>query len=166
MPSGWLVLPVTGDDIGPLLDLLGQSQPDVAQLIRTYLDVSGAKVSLVGVDPALAAGGGLPPSAIVLLQPTLGFSLDLVGGVVGGALGRVPGVVGGVQKLKVALPQGDAIRFTFDVQTAAATGNIRLVQYLIVRGSQGYLVTFTTQASQIERDGPVFDRIIGSLTFP
>ena len=81
LPAGWVVIPVAGQDINALLGLLGQAQPQVAELIRQYLAISGASVSTVAADPR-GALTGLPPSAIVLLQPTLGFSLDLAGGVV------------------------------------------------------------------------------------
>jgi hypothetical protein len=170
LPASWVALPVTGGDITALLSLLGQAQPGVANLIKSYLDVTGAKVSLVGLDPAGTAAGGLPAGAIVLLQPNpLGLSLDFLGGVVGVALGRVPGLVGGVQKEKVQIASGEAIRFTFDVGASGASGapvTGRLVQYLVVRGRQGYIITFTTSSDHIARDGPLFDAIIASLTFP
>jgi hypothetical protein len=41
-----------------------------------------------------------------------------------------------------------------------------LIQYLFVRGNQGYLLTFTTLSNQVDRDLPVFDAIAGSVTFP
>ena len=123
----------------------------------------------MAVDPA-GSITGLPPSTIVLLQPTFGFSLDFAGGVVATALGQVPGIVGPVERTKVSLPAGEAIRFSFEVQATAAAGqppsNVRLVQYLLVRGNQGYLLTFTTLSSHLDRDLPVFDDIVQSLSFP
>jgi hypothetical protein len=168
LPAGWVVIPVAGQDINALLGLLGQAQPQVAELIRQYLAISGASVSTVAADPR-GALTGLPPSAIVLLQPTLGFSLDLAGGVVATAISQVPGV-GAVERQKVALPAGEAIRLSYEVAATAAPGqppiNARLIQYLFVRGNQGYLLTFTTLSNQVDRDLPVFDAIAGSVTFP
>jgi hypothetical protein len=168
-PGGWWVVPLAADEIGPLLDLLGSQQPEVADLVRRYLDLSGARASIAALDTDPEhSDGGIPPNANVLIQPTGGLPLTLVAPVVNSAISQLPGVQQPITQESVALPAGDAVRFTFRVATTstdgtASTGVLRT--YLLTRGTNGFLVTFVTTEQQLARDEPTFDSIIGSFRF-
>lgn len=167
LPPQWAALAVDPEDVGPLLDLLGTQQPEVADLVRTYLDLSGARISMITLDnDPEHAGPGIPPNANILVQSSLGLPLDFVAAGVAEVIGRLPGVTTDVTRERVSLPAGDAIRMTFEVSTEGGTGPTgALVSYLIVRDGDAYVVTFVTLKEQLGRDGPVFDEMIRSLCF-
>lgn len=164
LPPLWDGLAVAPEDVDALLAVLASQQPEVVELIRTYLEISAARVSMVALenDPA-HSGGVIPANANVLVQPTFGFPDEFVAGVVASALGRLPGVVAPVTRESVALPAGPATRFRFDVTTSSGTGS--LATYLVIRGERAFLVTFVTAADQLARDEPAFQSIIGSFRF-
>lgn len=164
LPPLWAGLAVDVDDVEPLLTVLGSQQPEVVELIRTYLQISGARVSMVALDNDPAHGGGsIPPNANVLVQPTFGFPDEFVVGVVSSALGRLPGVVAPPTRESVTLPAGPATRFRFDIRTGGGTGS--LATYLLIRGGSAYLVTFVTVAEQLPRDEPIFQAVVNSFRF-
>ncbi len=168
-PGPWGTLALQGTDVTPLLALLGSDQPAVANVVRSYLGTSGARVSMVGVDhdPAVA-GGAIPPNANVLIQPSLSLPLDFVAGIVQPVIGQLPGVVGAVTRENVTLPGGESRRFTFQISATGADGTVStatLQTYLLTHGPNAYLITFVTLADEAGRDDPIFDSIIGTFAF-
>lgn len=163
LPPLWDGLAVDPEEVDALLAFLASQQPEVVELIRTYLEISGARVSMVALDNDPAHGGVIPPNCNVLLQPTFGFPDEFVAGVVASALGRLPGVVAPVTRESVNLTAGPATRFRFDVRTAAET--MSLATYLLIRGERAFLVTFVTAGDQPAGDEPAFQSIIGSFRF-
>jgi hypothetical protein len=167
MPPGWFALAVGEGEVDALLGLLGSQQPEVADVIRSYLEVSGGRVSMVGLDTDPDhASGGIPPVANVLIQPNAGLTLDFSGFVVAQVLGQLPGVTGDVTRESVVLPAGEAIRLRYAIVTAGGSGQtVALTTYLTMRGAEAFLFTFATPAEQEPRDSPVFDAMMQSVCF-
>jgi len=164
MPAGWTATAVGPDDVGLLLTLLGASNPDLATLVRNILDLTHARASMVGGD-LRDSSARVPPNVTVLIQPSAGLPLDLVGIVVEQLVNRVPGVTGTATKAKVNLPSGDAIRMDYQVQPAGGGGLISLRTFVIVKGDQTFLVTFTAGADLFSAQQPTFDEMVNSLRF-
>jgi len=169
LPVGWLALPVEDADVDALLDLLGSQQPAVADLVRDYLELTNARISMVALEGGLGGtGSALPANVNVLIQPSLGLSLSFVSSLVGSVIEELPGVTGPVTTENVSLPAGEAARLRFQVQvdtegvTVPATA---LESYILIRGSEAYVITFVSAADQVGDDQPVFEEIIGSLCF-
>jgi hypothetical protein len=101
----------------------------------------------------------------VLIQPSAGLPLDLVGTVVEQLVNRIPGVTASATKAKVNLPSGDAIRMDYQVQPAGGGALISLRTFVIVKGDQTYLVTFTAGADLFSAQQPTFDEMVNSLRF-
>lgn len=164
MPAGWTAIAVGPDDMALLLNLLGTSSPDLASLVQNILDLTHGRPSMVGADlrdTSLA----VPPNVTVLIQPSLGLSLDLVAPVVEQVVNRIPGVTGGSTNQKVTLPSGDAVRIDYQVQPASGGATISLRTFVIVRGSQTFLFTFTAASDRFADQQTTFDEMINSLSF-
>ncbi len=164
MPAGWTASAVGPDDIGLLLGLLGASNPDLATLVRNILDLTHARASMVGGD-LRDSSAHVPPNVTVLIQPSAGLPLDLVGTVVEQLVNRIPGVTASATRAKVNLPSGDAIRMDYQVQPASGGGLISLRTFVIVKGDQTFLVTFTAGADLFPVQQPTFDEMVNSLRF-
>jgi hypothetical protein len=165
---GWLALPVEDADVDALLDLLGSQQPAVADLVRDYLELTNARISMVALEGGLGGSAGLPANANVLIQPSFGLTLPFVSSFVSSAIEQLPGVVGPVTRETVSLPGGEAARLRFEVQAdvgGTALPTTALESYILIRGEEAYVVTFVTSADQLADDQPVFDGIIQSLCF-
>ena len=163
VPAGWSATAVAADNVDLLLTLLGASNPDLATLVRNILNLTHARASMVGGD-LRDSSARVPPNVTVLIQPSAGLPLDLVGTVVEQLVNRVPGVTGSAAKAKVNLPSGDAIRLDYQVQPAGNGGLITLRTFVIVKGDQTFLVTFTAGAL-FPAQQPTFDEMINSLRF-
>jgi hypothetical protein len=107
----------------------------------------------------------LPPNVTVLIQPTGGLPLDLVGTVVEQLVNRIPGTTGSAIKTKVNLPSGDAIRFDYQVQPAGGGALISLRTFVCLSGNQAFLVTFTAGSDHFSDQQPTFDEMVNSLRF-
>ncbi len=164
MPAGWTATAVGPDDIGLLLGLLGASNPDLANLVRNILDLTHARASMVGGD-LRDSTAHVPPNVTILIQPSAGLPLGLVGTVMEALVNRIPGVTGSPVKANVNLPSGDAIRMDYQVQPAGGGGLIGLRTFVIVKGDQTYLVTFTAGADFFSAQQPTFDEMVNSLRF-
>jgi hypothetical protein len=164
IPAGWNATAVGADDINLLLTLLGASNPDLANLVRDILNLTHARASMVGGD-LRDSSARVPPNVTVLIQPSAGLPLDLVGTVVEQLVNRVPGVTGSAAKAKVNLPSGDAIRLDYQVQPAGGGALITLRTFVIVKGDQTFLVTFTAGADLFPAQQPTFDEMVNSLRF-
>ncbi len=169
LPPGWLALPVQESDVDALLDLLGTQQPAVADLVRDYLELSGARVSMVALELGLGGtASALPANANVLIQPSLGLPLSFVSGLVSSVIEQLPSVTGPVTRDIISLPAGEAARLRFEVEVDTGTISVpttALESYILIRGEEAYVVTFVTSADQVAADQPVFDAIIRSLCF-
>lgn len=167
LPASWLVLDLSAGDLDALVTQLGQTQPQLAGFLRAYLGLTGGRgFSLLGLDLAPERlTGGLPPNVNVVVQPSLGLSLDFFAQITVGALQRLPGISGPVQQERVALPAGEAFKASYGVSAGPPGAEVRtaVVHYLIVSGGRAYVVTFTTREEDLARDSPVFDAIVRSL---
>jgi hypothetical protein len=164
IPAGWTATAVGPDDIGLLLSVLGASNPDLANLVRSILDLTHARASMVGGD-LRDASAKVPPNVTVLIQSSGGLPLELVGTVVEQLVNRVPGITGSAAKAKVNLPSGDAIRLDYQVQPSGGGGLISLRTFVILNGSQAFLVTFTAASDRFSDQQPIFDEMVNSLRF-
>jgi hypothetical protein len=162
MPAGWTATPIGANEIDLLINLLGTSNPDLANLVRNILDLTGARPSMVGGD-LRDLSVGVPPNVTVIIQPT-GGPVDLVGTIVEQLIKRIPGVVGNTVREKLTLPSGDAIRITYQVQPGGgALTSLRT--FVIVRGTQTFLVTFSASADRFPELESTFNGMIDSLRF-
>ncbi|MEA2622001.1 MAG: hypothetical protein QOH61_911 [Chloroflexota bacterium] len=163
MPAGWTAIAVGQNDIELLLGLLGTSSPDVANLVRSILNLTQARASMVGGD-LRGGAAAVPPNVTVLIQP-VGLSLDLVGPLLEGLVNQIPGIAGSASREKVSLPSGEAMRLNYVVQPSGGGAPIALRTFVIVRGSQTILITFTAAAGDFDAQQPTFEGIIQSLRF-
>jgi hypothetical protein len=163
IPAGWNATAVGPDDIDLLLTLLGASNPDLATLVRDILNLTRARASMVGGD-LRDSSARVPPNVTVLIQPSAGLPLDFAGTVVEQLVNRVPGVTASATKTKVNLPSGDAVRMDYQVQPAGGA-LISLRTFVIVKGDQTFLVTFTAGANLFSAQQPTFDEMVNSLRF-
>ena len=132
--------------------------------MRNILNLTGARASMVGGD-LHDASVSVPPNVTVLIQPSGGLPLGLVGPVLEQVVARIPGITGGVARQQVTLPTGDAMRLDYQVQPAGGGAPISLQTYAIVRGSNTFLVTFSTTSDHFPDEQSTFDSMINSLQF-
>ena len=164
VPAGWTALAVGPSDMGLLLNLLGNSNPDLAGLVQNILDLTHAQPSMIGAD-LRDTTIAVPPNVTVLIQPSGGLPLDIVAPIVEQLVNRIPGVVGGQSNQKVSLPSGDAVRIDYQVQPSGSATTMTLRTYVIVRGSQTFLFTFTAASDRVADQQATFDAMIQSLSF-
>jgi hypothetical protein len=162
IPAGWTATAVGPNDVGLLLGLLGASNPDLASLVRNILDLTHARASMVGGD-LRDASAAVPPNVTVLIQPSAGLPLGLVGTVVEQVVNRIPGITGSAGKATVSLPAGDAIRLDYQVRPSSGGAPISLRTFAVVSGSQTFLVTFGAGSDRFSNLQPTFDEMINSL---
>ncbi len=79
-------------------------------------------------------------------------------------LGRMAQLIAPLQQAMVALPAGPALRLRYGLAVEGEGGHtLSLTQFLLVRGQEGYVLTFATTPPQLEAYTPVFERIGRSL---
>ncbi|MDQ3492189.1 MAG: hypothetical protein M3452_02870, partial [Chloroflexota bacterium] len=65
-------------------------------------------------------------------------------------------------------PAGEAARLRFQVQVDTGGTTVpttALESYILIRGSEAYVITFVSAADRVGDDQPVFEEIIRSLCF-
>ena len=74
--------------------------------------------------------------------------------------------VGAMESAPAQLPSGPAERLAYRLRltTGGRRQTVATLQYLLVGGDKGYVVTFSTLPDLSDRYGPVFDRTIRSLS--
>jgi hypothetical protein len=164
MPPGWTALSIGANDTEAMLQLLGASNPDLASLVRGILDLTQARPSMAGAS-LRDLSGGVPPNVTVLIQPSGGLPVELVGPLVEQLVKRVPGLAGTPSRLSVSLPAGNAALIDYQVVPSSGGPATSLRTYVLVRGNDTFLVTFTVAADRVPEQQPIFDGMIDSLRF-
>jgi hypothetical protein len=163
IPPGWAATRMTPDETGLALDLLGAADPTLAALAREVVEATGARVSMVGGDLAVAGPDVIPPGVAVLVVPTDGASDDETEELVAELIGGVPRS-GNLAHKVVSLPGGDAHRFELTVG-GDTVGPVTLRLFLFSAGSDAVVVAFAAGAAGWANAAPAFESTIRSLRF-
>jgi hypothetical protein len=163
IPAGWSATRVSPEETGLVLDLLGGSDPLLADLVRSAVDQTGAWVSMVGGDMAATGEGDLPPGVAVLVLPDVGSSDEEIQGFVADLIAGIP-TQGQPRHKVVDTPAGDAHRFLLTV-VGDAVGPVSVRAFLYSAGPNAVVVAFASAADASRRFEPVFDSMIKSLRF-
>ena len=161
VPSTWIPVDLTADDMSAIIDSLERDNPDMAGYLR-LLETSGQKISYLAVDPATAATG-VPRGVNVIVIPAAGVALDLLGPLTLGTVKQLPSLVGEVDSDKETVGGRPAyvLRYVINVD---ASGSLQQAtrQYLFVEGNRAYVVTMSSDASD-DAANAVFDAIADSI---
>jgi hypothetical protein len=160
IPPLWSAVPLTAGDTDVLLGLLGANNPGLADTVRNTLNATGARPSMVGGQ---AGVGGIPPNVTVLVQPSFGASLDLVGPLINQVVSHIPGIHGSPFKVRVNdLQAGPADELDYTVQPSEGSA-LTMRTYVFVHGQNTYLVSFGAASDQFQTALPIFEGMIHSL---
>jgi hypothetical protein len=163
IPAGWSATRVSPEETGLVLDLLANSDPLLAGLVRSAVDETGAWVSMVGGDTSGTSGGAMPPGVAVLVLPGTGASDDAIEGVVSDLISTVP-TQGEPRHKVVATKAGDAHRWLLTV-VGDLVGPVTVRAFLYSAGSNAVVVTFASSADTWAQFEPAFDGMLDSLRF-
>jgi hypothetical protein len=133
--------------------------------------------------PALAASGAVfvafdfTPERVTsgfvtnlnIIRSRLGgtYSLDFIVQVSAGQLEALDSVAKPVEHVRVTLPVGPAEHFKYTINTKRSTGaalSYNVIQYVLVDGTDEYILTFSCSPTWAETYAPVFDRIAQTFT--
>jgi hypothetical protein len=162
LPVGWAGLALDPTRTDQLMDALTAAEPGLAGRIRVVLETSSAEVSSVAVDAA--SGAALPPTVIVLVQPTDGARARVVKAQVADAIAALPGIQGEPARRDERLSDAQSVRFDYTI-IDPDLGAIRVRSHLVRFGGLAYLVSFAAAAESFEAAAPEFEAIAESIRF-
>ena len=167
LPPGWDAVSTTSVDAA--YEDLKTSNPQLAALVRGQLGAGLSRlIKLLAFDtksPTLVEDFATNVNVIVApVGARVTFSAFLLQTL--DQLQRVPGA-SDVRAQRGTLPAGTSARVRASVSLGSGSAAVRYdtVQYLLLRGSTGYVISFATLPDQVEFYLPLFEEVAKSLRF-
>ena len=168
LPPGWKAVPATSAD--EQYKALKDANPKLAALVRDQGN-SGASslIALLAYDvnsPTLVRDFATNVTIAVVPLPN-GTDLDTFVNDNVKQLRSVPEVAASIETQRLELPAGPAALITSHF-TSNAPGGSQIsanTQYLLLRGSRGYIVSFSTLPSSLGGYAPLFNEIAREFRF-
>lgn len=165
LPAGWQKVVSGSQMVAIALETLERCDRGLAALLsqnRTRL--ANSEIPFLAVDRGSGSGaGGFTASLNVLHRRLSGpISLAEYSAANVRTLENTGPVVKPVEQEILQLPAGGAVRLRYQLSVKAREGgefSLSLTQFLLVRGQEGFVLTFATAPAELGRYQPVFDRI-------
>jgi hypothetical protein len=163
LPPQWRVVSV--DEALPERERkqLAQDNPDFAPLLDA-MSSGEQPIKLFAFDPEAQRGFATNVNVVAVDLPS-GTTLEQFVAANEADIKGFGGRVGEIESKAAELPSGAARSLEYGVRltTGGSERTVATLQYLLVGGDKGYVVTFSTLPDLSERYDPVFDRTIRSL---
>jgi hypothetical protein len=171
LPPSWHKFDVNAETLSVALPALGVQNPALIALISREAGQrsrSGSEIHFFAFDlTSDAAGTGFMTNLNILHQPlTLSMGLSEFGAVNVRELEQVAQLARPVLQEQAILPAGRALRLSYQLVVDLGDNqrlDLSLVQYLLVRGREGYVITFATMPGQCQQYEATFERIAGTF---
>ena len=165
LPASWQKVDADSEMLAGALEALRRQSPELASLLANAGgSLASSELRFLAFDlGAESLADGFPANLSVLRRPVgAHMSLEEFGTSNVRELGRVAQVCGPVQRETVRLPAGEALRLRYQLSVDSREGSRFdrcLTQFLLVRGRQGYILTFSTVPAGQEKYEPIFEQI-------
>jgi hypothetical protein len=142
---------------------LARDNPDFAPLLDA-MSSGEQPIKLFAFDPEAQRSFATNVNVVAVDLPS-GTTLEQFVAANEADIEAFGGRVGEIESKAAQLPSGPARSLAYGVRltTGGSERTIATLQYLLVGGDKGYVVTFSTLPDLSERYDPVFDRTIRSL---
>ncbi len=169
LPQTWQKVDAASGMLGGTLQTLSRQHSALADLVdngRARAAAQSIRFFAFDFAPASVASGFM--TNVSLLRQTLSGSVTLEAFAAANVreLEKIAQLSGQVEQEAVQLPVGGTLRLRYQLILQGKNGDpleLYLTQYLLVRGSSAYVLTFATTPPQAEEYAPVFERIGRSL---
>jgi len=166
LPAGWIATKTNGNASRTALEQLGDADPALAADANSMIDLTGAHMSMAGVDAADLPGlsdGGVPRGLAILVMSTDGASDDETQQGLGDIVEGLSTLNGPVTQGVASVAAGDA--HTYDFVVTGDGMSIHARAYLFTVGDDGVIVLFGADPSVVLVDDSDVLSIIKSLRF-
>jgi len=146
LPDGWTRLDLTSTDIEQMLGAASANMtPEARAALQQQLSgLAAAGLTFFAIGPS--ADPNFATNLNILALPSSGMTLDLLEQLNVTQLEALPSLAGDVVQERVTLPAGEALHLRYAIKTPGVNGaeiQPTVDQYLMVGGSQQYIVTFS-----------------------
>jgi hypothetical protein len=150
LPSGWSRIPIDRTS----LDAFTKQLPPDSDLAKIMLSQAGqmasAGIKLWAMDVSPnAVVNGFTPNLNVITQPATGVTLDFLSSMAKAQLDAVSAISGTTME-SVKIPAGDAVKATYALHQALASGaavDVAGTQYYVLGPSRLYILSFSCPAN-------------------
>jgi hypothetical protein len=161
LPPGWTAVSTTSAD--DAFNTLKAANPQIATLVEKQLRTSlSSLIKLLAFDtraPTLAEQ--FATNVNVVVAPAPGVPLDRFISENLAELRTTPGLSNDINSQRLTLPAGDAALVSSHLTVNAPGGaqEVAISQYLLVGGSRGYIISFSTLPSAVKTYSALFSEI-------
>jgi len=168
LPPNWTSISTTS--AGDAYEALRAANPQLANLVKDQLGLTASSlIKLLAFDvrsPTIALG--VPTSMNVVVAPIAGgVDLDVFLAQNLAELRRTPGITGTIGTQRVMLPAGEFALVSSHLSANGPGGaqEIAISQYLTVSQTRGYIVSFSTLPSYLNKYTDLFQEIARTMRF-
>lgn len=163
LPPSWETIDLTADDWRNIVDAAASAMPALSQILSSVGQLASSGGSLLAIDAdASHASTGFFSNLNVIVSPANDVSLGLSMSATAAIIRQTLHPPGGVESSIVELPAGQAGRLTYVLTGFGAP--IRTLQFYLIQGGQGYVVTLSRAESDPASDA-TFEAIARSFEF-
>jgi hypothetical protein len=163
LPPGWVGVKTNSSASAAALDLLSATDAALGDEARSIMDDTGARMSMIGTEPAEVGVVAVPPGIAILVMSTSGSSDNETQKRISGIVNGLTTLDGPVDHSVVSVAAGDAHRY--DLAISGDSLSIQARVYLFTVGDDGVVILFGSDPTLAATAGPDMDSIIKSLRF-
>jgi hypothetical protein len=168
LPGTWTASSIDPLQQEVLINVLRNSEPEIAELVDTLRSVDEADISMVGGDTGQLGHTSVPTNVSVLTAPNQPGFLPLSGDRIALTIQGVSGVAGPVERTNVSLGGQPAQRldWTLRPQTAGSVGaptEVALTTYVLNAHDQTVILTVAVNRTLQPTDQVTLDAIVSSF---
>lgn len=164
LPPGWVADKTNNRDSQTALTALGVADAVLAAQVRTVLDETDARMSMIAIDGGSSlATGPVPTGMAVLMMSAAGGTDRETEQRVADVVDSLTVVDGSIKHSVSSYAAGDAHRF--DMLASGDSLSVLVRVYLFTVGDDGVIVVFGCDPSLAAASEPDMDAIIKSLRF-
>ena len=163
VPSTWKAVDYRQVATSDVADRLAKENPNLRQLIHAIRDPQSG-VRFFAADPNAVNGFATNVNVVVEKVPA-GVTAAVYANAAFNQLSRVPNVVRPVRRQAVQLPAGPSTRLRYGLRFSLGGKQIvvAITQYALVRGTQAFVVTYTTVPTRASKLSSLFEASARSI---
>jgi len=163
VPSTWKAIDYREVATSDVADRLAKENPNLRQLIQAIRDPKSG-VRFFAADPSAVNGFATNLNVVVEKVPE-GVTAAVYANAAFSQLSRVSNVIRPIRRQEIKLPAGPSARLRYGLRFSLGGKQIvvAITQYALVRGTQAFVVTYTTLPTRAAKLSTLFEASARSI---
>lgn len=170
LPPTWVAIDLAAADLGQMLQIMGDLNPNLANLLSTDVMSSlleaGMVLYAIDTAPDSLLSGGITNLNLLVTELPIELTLDSYAAINIGQLESLfPDLIMESERVELGGREAERLLYTAEMTALFGPAPMQFDQYLSLDGMTVYVLTLTTPTELAESYAPIFEEIAASVQF-